>query len=73
MLISEGVPASEIQNLCDLHVAVVRESLDKQQPQESIPGHPIYTFQAENKAVTQLLQSLHEEIENLEHSLSKYC
>jgi DUF438 domain-containing protein len=58
MLISEGVPVTEIQNLCDLHVSVVRDSLDDQTPPESRPGHPVHTFRAENEEGASLLDAL---------------
>jgi len=48
-LIAEGLPVNDIQYLCDVHVAMFRESLDQQQPAEMIPGHPVYTFRAENE------------------------
>lgn len=57
-LIAEGLPVSEIQNLCDLHVAVVRESLNQQQPSESRPGHPIHSMRAENEEAAGLLDAL---------------
>lgn len=47
-LIDEGFPEMEIKRLCDVHVAVFRESLEVQQKPETIPGHPIHTFRAEN-------------------------
>lgn len=50
-LISEGLPVEDIQYLCDVHVAMFRESLDQQQPVQMTPGHPIYTFNAENELV----------------------
>ncbi len=63
MLIAEGMPPSEIQNLCDLHVAAVREALDENDIPESIPGHPVYTFLAENQAAEQVLQALRRAVE----------
>ena len=54
-LIAEGLPVEDIQYLCDVHVAMFRESLDQQTPPQMMPGHPIYTFNAENElAVLQL-------------------
>ncbi|NSW54172.1 MAG: DUF438 domain-containing protein [Anaerolineae bacterium] len=58
MLIAEGLPAAEIQKLCDLHVAVVRDSLDAQPDPDSIPGHPIHTLRAENEIAETMLQQL---------------
>ncbi|HUV16570.1 MAG TPA: DUF438 domain-containing protein [Pelolinea sp.] len=48
-LIAEGLPVEDIQYLCDVHVAMFRESLDQQMPPDMIPGHPVYTFRAENE------------------------
>ena len=48
-LITEGLPVEDIQYLCDVHVDMFRESLDQQKPAEMTPGHPVYTFNAENE------------------------
>lgn len=58
MLIAEGLPAAEIQQLCDLHVAVMRDSLDAQAKPESLSGHPIHTFRAENESAAPLLEQI---------------
>ncbi len=49
-LISEGVPAEDIRKLCDVHLAVFKESLEKQEMVVP-PGHPIYILLAEHKYV----------------------
>jgi len=59
-LIAEGLPEMEIKRLCDVHVAVFRESLDAQPRPESIPGHPIHTFRAENEAAGRVLDDVEE-------------
>lgn len=59
-LISEGVSVGEIQNLCDLHVAVFRDSLDEEPTPESLPGHPVFTFRMENEVTMRLLEALEE-------------
>jgi DUF438 domain-containing protein len=64
-LISEGLPESEVKRLCDVHVAVFRESLDAQTPPEGTPGHPIHTFRMENEAVAGVLDALHAALEAL--------
>ncbi len=61
-LIEEGFPEMEIKRLCDVHVAVFRESLETQTRPETIPGHPIHTFRAENEAAAQILNRLQEAI-----------
>jgi DUF438 domain-containing protein len=57
-MIGEGIAVSEIQRLCDLHVAVFRESLDEEPTPESLPGHPVFTFRMENEVTLRLLESM---------------
>jgi DUF438 domain-containing protein len=54
-LVKEGLPIEEIQNLCDVHAAVFKGSLDEIHHPEQVPGHPIYTFKKENEALTKLI------------------
>ena len=54
-LVKEGLPIEEIQNLCDVHAAVFKGSLDEIHHPEQVPGHPIYTFKKENEAFTNLI------------------
>ncbi len=56
-LIKEGMPAEEIHRLCDVHLAVFRESLEKEEI-EVTPGHPIHTFMEEHKIILQFLEEL---------------
>lgn len=63
-LIGEGVTVDEIQRLCDLHVAVFRETLDEEPPPESLPGHPVFTFQMENEVIMRLLEAMEETLQN---------
>lgn len=51
-LIREGTPVEEIQRLCDLHVAIVQNSLEKQGVAEAPPGHPAHTYMAANEVIT---------------------
>ncbi len=66
-LIAEGVTEEQIKQLCDVHVAVFRESLDTQAPAETTPGHPIFTMRAENLAVGRILAQLGEALEDLKN------
>ncbi len=59
-LIREGMPVEEIQRLCDLHVAVVQDSLDRQEEVEAPPGHPVHTYLAENEIITSIANRLGE-------------
>ncbi len=70
-LIAEGLPVEQIQFLCDVHVALFKESLDTQLPPELQPGHPIYTFRAENEFVELLLHTLDEKIGKLKQADDK--
>ncbi len=67
-LIEEGFPEMEIKRLCDVHVAVFRESLEEQPRPETIPGHPVHTFRAENDAAAQVLDRLQEAIAALQEA-----
>lgn len=62
-LIAEGMPEEEIKRLCDVHVAVFRESLDEQAGPEELPGHPIHTLRAENAAAADVIDALGAAIE----------
>ena len=81
-LVKEGMPREEIQKLCDVHMAVFREQLEKQKL--DIPlGHPISILMEEHKIMLQIAEKLNtitnkiqqisdtsyvgEEIHNLEH------
>jgi len=56
-LIREGLPREEIQRLCDIHLAVFREQLEKQKL--DIPlGHPISILMEEHKIMLQLAEKL---------------
>lgn len=64
-LIAEGLPETEVKRLCDVHVAVFRESLDTQAKPEMTPGHPLHTFRAENVAAARVLDALQEALNAL--------
>jgi hypothetical protein len=81
-LIKEGMPRGEIQKLCDVHIAVFREKLEKQKI--NIPmDHPINIIMEEHKIMLQITEKLkvitnkiqkisdkayiHDEIHNLKH------
>ena len=70
-LISEGLPVEDIQYLCDVHVAMFRESLDQQTTPEMSPGHPVYTFRAENELVALMLNETKQTLRKLQDNKSK--
>jgi uncharacterized protein len=57
-LIQEGLPASEVQSLCDVHVSVFQDSLDQQPKSQEQGGHPVQTFRKENQAIEKIIQEL---------------
>lgn len=67
-LINEGLPAQEIQQLCDLHSAALSGLIDVTNAKAPPPGHPAHTFQEENKALrweTEELSALYAEVTRL--------
>ena len=54
-LMAGGMPAGEVQRLCDLHSQVTREVLIPLPAKTLSPGHPIDTFRRENDAVRGVL------------------
>lgn len=71
-LIAEGLPIEQVQFLCDIHVALFKEALDQQLPPEMQPGHPIYTFRAENEFAELQLHAMDEMIVELQRAPSEY-
>lgn len=57
-LIREGLPAEEVQRLCDVHVTVLKGSLEKEELPAAPPGHPVHTFIEENKVISALVGQL---------------
>ena len=60
-LIREGLPVEEVQNLCDVHAAVFKGSIQEiHHPQkvDEIPGHPLHTFKLENREIEKLLEEI---------------
>ncbi len=58
-LIREGMPIKEIQNLCDVHAAVFKGSIEeihRPQKPEEISGHPVHTFKLENRKIESLIK-----------------
>lgn len=57
-LIMEGMPVEEIQNLCDVHAAVFKGSIEeihRPRKPEELPGHPVHTFKLENREIERLV------------------
>jgi len=56
-LMADGMPAHEVQAMCDTHAAVLREITVEEQVVEVPPGHPVDTFRRENEALLAATQS----------------
>ena len=61
-LINEGFEASNIQQLCEVHVEVFEDELKKQKEEHFMPGHPIHTYREENRELEKKLKVLEEQI-----------
>lgn len=64
-LLADGLPAEEIQRLCDVHVDLFRESLDRLESPKAPPGHPVHTYQAENRVLGGIAAELRDLCEQL--------
>ncbi len=65
-LIAEGMPISEVQRLCDVHVTVFKEALDEK-PSAVVAGdHPIEQYHRENAVIGELTNALRCSLETLE-------
>lgn len=67
-LIEEGMPESEVKRLCDVHVQVFQESLAGRTAPKAIPGHPLHTLAAENRALEGILEALRKTAQELKFS-----
>lgn len=63
-LVKEGMPQEEIRKLCDVHLEVFRESLDKQKI-ELETDHPIYVFMEEHNAILKHVEELRKKIQKV--------
>ena len=55
-LISEGMPETEIKNLCEVHVQVFKEALEHKTVPGLPAGHPVHTLMLENREAEKILQ-----------------
>jgi len=56
-LIEEGMPTEEVRRLCDVHLAVLRDSLEK--PKSEVPsGHPIHILLKEHELVKSFVDEI---------------
>ncbi len=67
-LISEGLPQEEVLRLCDIHTAALKGALDHSGAKTASPGHPVHTFQQENRALEweiAMLEKLYKQIDDM--------
>ncbi len=57
-LIAEGVPVEQLQKVCDVHVQVFEQALERQKRQKTLPGHPVHTFREENRAARRICKRI---------------
>lgn len=62
-LIQNGTPISEVQQLCDVHSALMHSSV-KNEIADIPVGHPVQVMQLENSALSALIASLGEHIKS---------
>ena len=69
-LLKEGISAKDIAKMCDLHVEVFRESLEKSLNIDEIPqGHPLHTLILENRNIMKDAEVLSIHARSIENSL----
>jgi PAS domain S-box-containing protein len=69
-LAKEGMPREEIQRLCDVHLAVFREQLEKQK-MNLPPEHPLNILMEEHKVMLQLAEKLQTVTKRIQQAASK--
>lgn len=57
-LIQEGMPEEEVKRLCEVHVEVFKESLEKKVMPGLPAGHPVHTYMLENRAAEDILNEM---------------
>ncbi len=57
-LLAEGLPASDILKFCDIHTGVLKGNIQSGPRRQVPPGHPVHTFQQENRALQWELDAL---------------
>ncbi|GBE26096.1 hemerythrin HHE cation binding domain protein [bacterium BMS3Bbin03] len=65
-LIAEGMPQIEILKLCDLHSAALKGIIEKDETRHVPPGHPVHTFEHENRAIEWEIASLRKLFDELD-------
>jgi uncharacterized protein len=69
-LINEGLPETEVLRLCDIHTQALEDSIDLSGAKIVPPGHPVDTFQRENRELEKVMKKLHDLFEKREELIS---
>ena len=64
-LIDGGVPVEHVQSLCDVHVKVFEDTLEKQKVGKALPGHPVHTYKAENKHLKTIIKRIKKDLKKV--------
>ncbi|MDR3631607.1 MAG: DUF438 domain-containing protein [Desulfocapsaceae bacterium] len=64
-LVNEGLPESEIKKLCNHHVALFQNALERQEVPSMPPGHPVHTSMEENKKARELTAAIKQEVQRM--------
>ncbi|MFZ0390556.1 MAG: DUF438 domain-containing protein, partial [Calditrichia bacterium] len=64
-LISEGLPAQEVLQLCDVHGQALKGLIDPEGAKTVEAGHPVHTFQKENEALITEIRKLEPVLEKI--------
>ena len=73
-LIKEGTPREQIMKLCDVHLAVMQETLEKEKT-NAPEGHPINILMEEHKIILETSNNLHSltgKLSSVEDLISSY-
>ena len=57
-LLAEGLEQDEVLRLCDLHTEALKGNIDQSEAKTAPEGHPVHTFQKENRALEWELASV---------------
>lgn len=57
-LLDEGLPLTEVLKMCDIHSAALKGAIDTSAAKTAPAGHPVDTFQKENRAIEWELAAL---------------
>ncbi len=57
-LIAEGLPTEEVLRLCDVHAEALKGAISQEGAKTAPVGHPVHTFQQENRALGQVTGQL---------------